>query len=339
MQTQILHISGMHCQACAALVKREVLDVPGVSRAKVSLKHHSIEISGEIADRQPEAVIRALEPCLKKHGYGLSPDKPPHTAAWREFLTATPIALVFLTLYVWLQNLGVVDLVGANGISYAAAFTIGLVASVSTCMVIVGGVTLSVSANFAKEGDKVTPQLLFHAGRLITFFVLGGAIGVLGVQFELGQTGMATLTMAVGLVMLALGINLLDIFPSVKNLQLTLPPFVSRHLLEFTRFNHTMTPALLGAATFFLPCSFTQSMQVYTLSTGGFMKGGLTMLVFALGTLPVLALLSFSALGVHSLKTSGVFFKTAGLIVIAFALFNLMSALVIAGLINPVVRL
>ncbi|MBP6911491.1 sulfite exporter TauE/SafE family protein [Patescibacteria group bacterium] len=48
----------------------------------------------------------------------------------------------------------------------------------------------------------------------------------------------------------------------------------------------------MGIGTFFLPCGFTQSMQVYTLSTGSFLAGGLTMLSFALGTLPMLLLLS-----------------------------------------------
>ncbi|OHC75938.1 MAG: hypothetical protein A3G18_01715 [Rhodospirillales bacterium RIFCSPLOWO2_12_FULL_58_28] len=339
MQTQILHISGMRCEACVTLVKREMLNIPGVSHAKVSLKHRNIEIGGEIANNPPQAVIHALEPCLKKYGYDISLKKPRHVVAWREFLVAAPVALVFLALYVWLQKLGIVSLVNTDGINYAVAFIIGLIASVSTCMVIVGGLTLSVSANFAKEGDKTTPQLLFHGGRLVSFFALGGIIGALGVQFELGQTGMLTLTIAVGVVMLALGINLLDIFPVVKSLQPTLPQFISRHLLEFRRLNHTLTPALLGAITFFLPCSFTQSMQFYALSAGGFMKGGLTMLIFALGTLPVLALLSFSALGIHSPKASGIFFKTSGLVVIAFAVVNLMNAMVIAGLINPVMSI
>jgi sulfite exporter TauE/SafE len=77
-------------------------------------------------------------------------------------------------------------------------------------------------------------------------------------------------------------------------------------------------------------------MQIYTLTTSNFLKGGLTMLAFALGTLPVLALLSFSSLGVQKRAQSGIFFKTAGLIVIFFAIFNLINTLVGAGIIDPV---
>jgi sulfite exporter TauE/SafE len=102
------------------------------------------------------------------------------------------------------------------------------------------------------------------------------------------------------------------------------------------KLNHTLTPVLLGIVTFFLPCGFTQSMQLYTLTTGSFLTGGLTMLVFALGTLPMLALLSFSSLSIQDKAKSGAFFKTAGLVVIFFAVFNLINSLVIIGLIPPV---
>ena len=92
----------------------------------------------------------------------------------------------------------------------------------------------------------------------------------------------------------------------------------------------------MGIATFFLPCGFTQSMQLYTLTTGTFMRGGMTMLAFALGTLPVLALISFSSFSIKNSAKSGIFFKSAGLIVILFALFNLVNALVVVGLFPPV---
>ena len=92
--------------------------------------------------------------------------------------------------------------------------------------------------------------------------------------------------MIIGIVMLILGLNLLDVFHSTKALQLSMPKFISRQALSVSKLNHRFTPLLVGIATFFLPCGFTQSMQVYTLSTGNFLTGGLTMLVFALGTLP-----------------------------------------------------
>jgi sulfite exporter TauE/SafE len=83
-------------------------------------------------------------------------------------------------------------------------------------------------------------------------------------------------------------------------------------------------------------------MWVYTIdaivypNNRRFFTRGLTMFAFALGTLPVLALISFSSFSIKNNKRAGIFFKSAGLIVILFALFNLINALVIIGLIPPV---
>ena len=76
-------------------------------------------------------------------------------------------------------------------------------------------------------------------------------------------------------------------------------------------------------------------MQIYTFTTGSFWTGAFTMSAFALGTLPVLALLSFSSLAIHKQAQSGVFFKSAGLVVIFFGAFNLINSLVAAGIIAP----
>lgn len=332
MEKHILHVSGMHCAACCMLVETELRGLSGVTAAKASLGHRHIELTGDFGGRAVTDLIQDFTPALQKLGYSLSVERPQRLKTGREFLIAVPAAGAFLALFALLQKTSLVDLADTSTISYPTAFLIGLVASVSTCMAMVGGLTLSVTAHFAKEGDKTRPQFLFHAGRLASFFLLGGVIGVLGSTFEPGPAGMAIMNIIVGLIMLVLGINLLDVLAFMKRFQPTLPMLLSRHMLEIRRVNHTLTPALLGAVTFFLPCGFTQSMQFGALSTGHFMTGALTMLAFAFGTLPVLAALSFASTGIHSRKASGVFFKMAGLVVIAFALFNLKNAVTVIGM-------
>ncbi len=335
-QTYTFHVNGMHCNSCVILTESELKDVQGVSRAKTSLNEKHVEVTGDFGDKSQEQVMSELSEVLKPHGYSLSLEKEQKTVRWSEFVYALPISLLFVAVFVLLQKLGIVNLVRTGDVTYGTAFIVGLVASVSTCMAVVGGIVLSLSASYAKEGDKVRPQAMFHLGRLVSFFVLGGVIGVLGSVFQFGATGMLVLGLVVALVLFALGLNLLDIFPWAKKLQFTLPTSLGSRVHGLKNANHVLMPLVVGVVTFFLPCGFTQSMQIYTLTTGSFVKGGLTMLAFALGTLPVLSLLSFSSLGIHKKAQSGIFFKTAGLIVIFFAVFNLISTLAGAGLINPV---
>lgn len=335
-QTYTFHVNGMHCNSCVILTESELKEVKGVSKAKTSLKEKHVEVTGDFGDKSQEQVMNELSEVLKPHGYSLSLEKETKTVRWSEFAYALPIALLFIAIFILLQKLGIVNLVHTADVTYGTAFIVGLIASVSTCMAVVGGIVLSLSASYAKEGDKVRPQAMFHVGRLVSFFILGGLIGVLGSVFQLGATGMLVLGLVVAIVLLILGINLLDIFPWVKRLQLTMPKSLGSRVHGLKNANHVLTPLVVGIVTFFLPCGFTQSMQIYTLTTGSFLKGGLTMFAFALGTLPVLALLSFSSLGIHKKAQSGIFFKTAGLIVIFFAIFNLINTLAGAGIIDPV---
>lgn len=337
-QSLTFHVSGMHCNSCEVLIEENLKEAEGVTDVKASLSKTEVRVSGNFSEN-PEQLAERFSKRIQEHGYTLSAEKQKHKVNWQEFIYAVPIALVFIAGFLVLQKSGLLNISFSSNVGYGTAFFIGLIASVSTCLAVVGGLVLSISANYAKSGEAWKPQMLFHIGRLISFFALGGAIGLIGSAFQLGIMGNLVLSLVVGLVMFILGVNLLDIFHTTKRFQIVMPKFFSQFVLKLNRSTHWVTPLLIGVATFFLPCGFTQSMQVYTLTTGNFVTGGLTMLAFAAGTLPLLSLLSFGAFSIAHKPWKGTFFKAAGLIVIALAIFNLLNALAAAGIINPIVNL
>lgn len=334
MKKYTFHVHGMHCNACVLITESELTEHPNVTSAKSNLATRTIEVCGDFDDTEIPDVIKELNKMLSQHS--LSAESQSLNVNWSDFKIAVPIALAFAVFFVLLQKIGLINLVNAGNVTYGTAFVIGIIASLSTCMAVVGGLLLSMSATFAKEGDKTKPQLMFHIGRIVSFFILGGVIGMIGSAFTLNSSATFILSIVIGLVMLILGINLLDVFHFTKKLQPGMPKFIAKHAHGVSKWNHALTPLLVGIATFFLPCGFTQSMQLYTLTTGSFLKGGFTMLAFALGTFPVLALISFSSFSIKNNSKSGIFFKSAGLVVIMFALFNLINSLVVIGLIPPI---
>ena len=336
MKTLVLHIGGMHCKACERLAEMELGEAPGVTRVKASLARETVELTGDFEDGAPEARMGDWQALVQRHGYVLALEMPPVKAVqWGEFGVAIPAAVAFIAVFVLLQEIGVGRLVPGARMGYGMAFVVGLVASVSSCIAVVGGLALSLSSFYAKEGDRVVPQALFHAGRLGGFFVLGGVLGAVGVGFQPGETGALALGFAVSGVMILMGIGLMDIFPWLKRWQPALPDAVGRRVRGMRGLHRGVMPVLAGVITFFLPCGFTQGMQLYALTTGSFLTGGLTMLAFALGTLPVLAALSFSSLELGKYGRSGVFFKTAGLVVVFFGAYNLFNALTAYGAMRP----
>ncbi|MDI6800367.1 MAG: sulfite exporter TauE/SafE family protein [Actinomycetota bacterium] len=94
-------------------------------------------------------------------------------------------------------------------------------------------------------------------------------------------------------------------------------------------------PFLMGAMTFFLPCGFTITAQGFALISKSAVQGGLIMLLFALGTLPM-----FLGIGPFSLKfhnrpdLSKRFIQVAGVVVLFFALFSVNSQMNLLGLSN-----
>ncbi len=337
-QSYKFHVKGMHCAACVLLTESELLEQGGITKAKASLADCSVEVSGDFGATSKETIAQNLSAVLQPHGYSVLTEKPVEKINWEDFKIAIPIAVAFIALFVLLQKLGIVNLISSDKVTYGTAFVIGIIASLSSCMAVVGGLVLSMSASFAQSGEKVKPQLLFHAGRLVSFFVLGGVIGAIGSAFALGATGVFILSVLIGLIMIILGLNLLDIFPWAQRLIPTMPKFLARKALNVSALNHTLMPLALGIVTFFLPCGFTQSMQIYALSTGNFLSGALIMLAFALGTLPVLALVSFSSLSISKGIKAGIFFKTAGLIVMLFGLMNILNALAVLGVLPPLLN-
>lgn len=333
-RTTTLYVDGMHCAACEYYLEDTLGGAPGVCKVKADLNRAQVllETDGVESD---ENLLRDLNKLIVDRGYALRTRPVSHSGSYREFVVALPIAAFIVVSFTLLQQFGLVQLIGTGEVSYATALLIGLIASVSSCLAVVGGLVLSIGATAAKSGGRWQTQSLFHVGRLLSFFVLGGVLGVAGKLLSVGLFGNAMLSVLVAGVMLVLGLNLLDVFPIFRRLQVKMPKFFARETTLLSRASSHLAPFAVGVLTFFLPCGFTQSMQIYTLSTESFLVGGLTMLAFALGTMPILALLSFGAFEFANKPWSGVFFKVSGLIIIALALANLWGSLVVFGALPP----
>jgi plastocyanin domain-containing protein len=131
----------------------------------------------------------------------------------------------------------------------------------------------------------------------------------------------------IALVMMIMGLKLIGLFSFFNRFELALPKWVLDlfALRERSEEKYSSTKTMiLGALTFFVPCGFTQAMQLYALSSGSALTGAVTMGLFALGTAPGLLALG-GLVSIVKGKWSSVFFRLAGIAVLAFALFNLRN--------------
>jgi len=324
MQKYKFHVSGTHCASCKILIEDVLGGEVFVKNVQVDLKKEIVEIEAD-SNQNAEEIAKILTEKIKLNGYTLSVEKnfspTPGVGEEGVIWKAIPIGLGFLALFFILQKSGVLNLGIGGQTTPVTSFVIGLIASVSSCLAVVGGLVLSLSAKISQDNvnDKKN-FIFFHLGRLFSFAFLGGTLGALGNAIGINFTFTSILGLLASLVMLLLGLNLIGVFTKNK---ITLPSGLFNF---FRKIEHkTFTPIIIGFGTFFLPCGFTQSMQVAALGSGSFISGFLIMFSFALGTLPMLLLLSFGSASFAQSKYAPLFFKSAGVIVVGLGLFALLS--------------
>ncbi len=330
---QEFYVKGMHCASCEMLIEDKLSEIDGVNKVNAILSENKVSI-----DSKKKLDPKYLSSFVSEYGYLISDKKFKRDKNLKELVIAFSIALSVLLMFLILQKLGIVNLVGVDNITLPMIFFIGIIASLSTCMAVVGGLVLTISSSYSKVRNY-RALTFFHISRLVTFFILGGVIGSIGSNFILTSNISFILSLIIFILMIVLGINLLNIFPRFNRLQLHTPKFLTRATLNNLDLKSVLAPIIIGAVTFILPCGFTQAMQVYTLSSGSFINGALIMLVFALGTLPVLSLISFASVKLSNTLNSSLFFKTSGFIVIFFAIFNLITSLIAIGVLPPFINL
>lgn len=334
----VAKVGGMHCVNCPGLVEDRLRTLPGVLSVKVSYP------SGRaIIERAGPLDFTALQDRLRGDGYTLAAVDEEQSVArgertfanYRE-IGAAFVVLIAVALLLQRYQLLPRGLSITSEMTYGLVFVIGLVASVSSCLAVTGGLLVALAAKYNEASPylsdrvRLTPHIWFNAGRLVSYTLFGGAIGALGLALTLSPAVSGALTLLASILMIALGLNMLGLFPPLQHLLPRLPQAVSARLHDAASRETRIAALLLGGATFFLPCGFTQTLQLYVLSKASITTGALTMLVFALGTLP--ALLSLSAIsGLAKGAFQRHFLRFAGAGVILLGLMNIQYGLVLTG--------
>src|SRR5262249_38653576 len=139
--------------------------------------------------------------------------------------------------------------------SYWVVLLIGLVASVSSCMAVTGGLLVAIAAKYNEThadlsmAERVKPPFYFHIGRVAGSPLFGAIIGPLGSALILSPEINGVLMLAASAVMIVLGIHMLKLFPAIVPV---LPRAFSERIHRYASAETKGGAMALGAATFFL---------------------------------------------------------------------------------------
>lgn len=332
MRPHVVCIDGMTCPSCELRLEQALRDIPGVRSAEVDHASGIARIETAKGISLKEALIRQV---VEREGYRVASGGAPRRTGgkWMEIGASL---LVIYALYLALSAFDLASLAPsvAGTLSIGGILAIGLIAGTSSCLAVTGGLLLALTARHAARtgggSGRFVPVLQFNLGRLASYFLLGGVIGAAGQSLTPSPAATGYLNIAVAVAMAVMGLGMLGLLP--RGIGLLRPPKrLSRRIAALTDSDHPAAPLLLGALTFFLPCGFTQSLQIAALGSGSFAAGASIMVLFALGTLP-------SLLGIGALSTTlrgrpqRLFLRFAGTLVVVLAAVNLQSGLALTGL-------
>lgn len=333
-------IHGTHCASCEVLIERKFKKLAGIEKVKVNFSSGKAEL---LCSREPK--IWELEKAIKEDGYRVSKwsqeggqpkgEKARNTP--KDYFHIGGTALTIVALYYLLKQFDLVPVVSiADRMSYGLIFLIGLFAAISSCIAVVGGLLLAVAGKYNELHPDLTgiqkfrPHIFFNLGRIVGYTVFGALVGSLGSIISLSAQANGYLIILVSIIMLLLGFQLLHLFPGLQRFSPKMPKFIAHRVHDMSEQGTKGTSFVLGSLTFFLPCGFTQALQLYVLASGDWKVGALTMLTFSLGTMP--ALLSLSALSSFAKgQFQKQFLRFAGVLVVLLAIFNINSGLTLAG--------
>lgn len=335
-------VKGMHCASCEILIEKKILSLEGVKSVEASTDKGKVLI----VYQEQRPATNKLNEIFKKENY-IFYDHPVKMAQEKEqksegndFPIILGASLLIVIIFFVLKNAGFTNLVNVSSTSSLPTFfLLGLMAGISTCAALIGGLVLSMSKQWLEvysENDsviqKLQPHLMFNAGRIVSFSIFGGILGILGNKLEISLTFTSFLIIAVSIMMVFLALQMLGV-KAFRRFQLTMPKMVTRYVADETNFQGKYMPFSMGALTFFLPCGFSITAQGMALISGSPIQGALIMLFFALGTAPVLLIIGLSAIkfSQKSRLFSLRFSKIAGVLVLFFALYNVNAQLNILG--------
>ncbi|WP_394871041.1 urease accessory protein UreH domain-containing protein [Clostridium butyricum] len=317
IKTEKIKVYDMTCNSCESRVERTLKKLDGIISVKASYSKEEVivEYDIELCD------IDKIKESIKSSGYSVE-----NSSRYKVIgILVVAAAIIFLG-----NSTGGFDMnAKLNGASYIALFIIGILTSIH-CVGMCGGIMLSQSLSENSILDRnrsklktLMPSILYNAGRVISYTLIGGIVGALGSVLSLSLNMKAALQIFAGLFMVMMGLNMTG-FSVFRKFNIKLPWSSCKVK------NKPKAPFLVGILNGLMPCGPLQTMQLYALGTGSAANGALSMFLFSLGTVPLM--LTFGALsGLLSKGYTKKILKMSGVLVIILGIIMGNRGLALAG--------
>jgi hypothetical protein len=210
-----------------------------------------------------------------------------------------------------------------------AAMTIGLMGSAhcaAMCGGIAGALSLGIDQNRAHHLTTITA---FHLGRIVSYAIIGLALGsLMVVATEYIKPLSIALRIVAGVLLIAMGLYVGSWWAGLASLERLGVPLWSR-LQPLTRrllpVKSTAGALALGGLWGWLPCGLVYSALSWAVTAQSTLEASARMLFFGVGTLPAMLTMSIAADSSRRLLQKKATRHAAGILLIGFGLWTLVT--------------
>lgn len=275
----VFKILNMSCVACETRIEKALRKLIGVSLVKASYNNGEVKVSynGDVVS------IRVIRETIEGQGYKIS------TSTKEELYKPMGIMLIIATVVFVISKFEILNIMPRvdASVGYLALFVVGLITSLH-CTAMCGGINISqcmtYKQNKKESKSALFPSVLYNAGRVTSYTVIGGIVGALGSVISFSGYAKGIIALIAGVFMVVMGLNMLGIFPWLKKFTPRMPKSIANKIGNKNNYG----PYVVGLLNGLMPCGPLQTMQMYALGTGNALSGALSMLLFSLGTVPLM---------------------------------------------------
>lgn len=292
--TKTLLVNGMTCVNCENRIENRLEKIDGIISVRVSYSRSQIKFTFDKNRLSLITIVKNIEELDYKVVSAGQKDKANDKKT--KIIQILGIVFIIFAAYTIINHFGGFNIfnsfpVAKQGLGYGALFLIGLLTSIH-CVAMCGGINLSqcvpnvnTSCKNSEKKSNLSPSLLYNLGRVISYTVIGGIVGALGSVVGFSGTAKGFIAIIAGVFMVIMALNMLDLFPWLRKLNPRMPKIFAQKINAQKKSN---SPLYVGLLSGLMPCGPLQAMQFYALSTGDPLKGAIAMLVFSLGTVPLM---------------------------------------------------
>lgn len=325
-------VKGMHCNSCAERIEKVLKD--RVEKVQASYSKESVEIvfdEKEISEKEIKALIEQEGyECFCENEISskkvLKSNKDSNVFGW--IVVAASLGLLLYFLYKAFGGLEVSLPEIGQSTSFLLLFVAGLLTGFH-CIAMCGGFMISYTAKNAVNGHKSFFQHLIYGGsKTLSYTIIGALFGLIGSVFFFSPSLRGGIAIFAGIFMVFYSLSMFG-FKFFRKFQFN-PKFLTKiasKKYSGVYFGPMMTGLLNGL---FIACGPLQALYLYAAGTGSMVQGGLSLMVFGLGTLPVM--LGFGGFAnVVSASSTRKILRFSAIIVLILGLIMLNRGLALTG--------